>query len=75
MKRHSSGVPSRIAISVYFASADLAKLLASALISRMSKQLPSLTREQAFEKVYTDPANRSLAAAERSASMRALGAE
>jgi hypothetical protein len=41
----------------------------------MSKQLPSLTREQAFEKVYTDPANRSLAAAERSASMRALGAE
>ena len=40
--------------------------------AELRKAKPELTESQAFAKVYEDPANRALAAAERSASWAAL---
>ena len=40
--------------------------------AELRKAHPELSESQAFAKVYTDPANRALAAAERSASRPAL---
>ena len=65
-------VPSPADVSIEKCDSALAAIKAKA--AELRKVRPGLTEEQAFAKVYSDPANRALAVAERSAARMAIGA-